>query len=67
MKDKILNFYTLFELHRTNVALVQYSSKITQFMKAKQQKKKKKKKKKIKIKKKKKSNKKKTQKEKHSN
>jgi hypothetical protein len=45
MKDKILNFYTLFELHRTNVALVQYSSKITQFMKAKQQKKKKKKKK----------------------
>jgi hypothetical protein len=68
MKDKILNFYTLFELHRTNVALVQYSSKITQFMKAKQQKKKKKKKIKFIIKKKKKkSNKKKTQKEKHSN
>jgi len=69
MKDKILNFYTLFELHRTNVALVQYSSKITQFMKAKKQKKKKKKKKKQFIikKKKKKSNKKKTQKEKHSN
>jgi hypothetical protein len=36
MKDKILNFYTFFELHRTNVAPIQYSRKITQFMKAKQ-------------------------------
>jgi hypothetical protein len=36
MKEKILNFHTFFELHRTTVALVQYSNKITQFMKAKQ-------------------------------
>jgi hypothetical protein len=38
MKDKILIFHTFFELHRTDIASVQYSSKITQFMKAKQQK-----------------------------
>jgi hypothetical protein len=38
MKEKILNFHTFFELHRMNVASVQYSSKITQFMKVKQQK-----------------------------
>jgi len=38
MKDKILNFHAFFELYRTNVAPFQYSSKITQFMKAKQSK-----------------------------
>jgi sortase (surface protein transpeptidase) len=38
MKDKILIFHTFFELHRTDIASVQYSSKITQVMKAKQQK-----------------------------
>lgn len=36
IKEKILNFYTFFELHCTSVAPVQYYSKITLFMKAKQ-------------------------------
>jgi hypothetical protein len=36
MKEKILHFHTFFELHSTNVCTVQYSSIITQFMKAKQ-------------------------------
>jgi hypothetical protein len=36
LKEKILNFHTFFELHRKSVAQVQYSNKITQFMKANQ-------------------------------
>jgi ribosomal protein L24 len=35
MKEKILNFHTFFELHCTNVALIQHSNRITQFMEEK--------------------------------
>jgi hypothetical protein len=40
IKNKILNFHKFFALHRMSVIPVQYSSKITQFIKEKQQKKK---------------------------